>query len=347
MTLGHETTSMNAAGDKVGLVFLDRPSLSEQIELARYAERQGFESVWVCETRLVRDAITPLAAFATATDRIKLATGVVNNWTRTSALMAMTLATLHELSQGRIMLGIGAYWDPLARKQGIRRRKTLAAMREYVSVVRGLLSLETVTLEGEVVQVDDLRLDLGYDQPQEPITVPIYIGATWPRMMELAGEVGDGIFHNFFTSVDYLTRSLERAEIGTQRAGRTLQQVDMPQMVAIAMSEDGEAARHTARHSVAMYIGQQPHIARASGVDEETIQHIHDTMGGWPPRTGGIDDAMALVGDQTVDQLCAAGTPDMCRERVQEYLDAGASYTVLCPLTPNISEIIDAFAPGS
>ena len=103
---------MNATEERVGLVFLDRPSLSEQIELARYAERQGFESVWVCETRLVRDAITPLAAFAAAKERIKLTTGVVNNWTRPSALMAMTPATLHELSQGRIMLGIGAYWDP-------------------------------------------------------------------------------------------------------------------------------------------------------------------------------------------------------------------------------------------
>ena len=108
------------------------------------------------------------------------------------------------------------------RKQGIRRRKTLTAMREYVSVVRGLLRLETVTLEGEVVRVADLRLALGYDQPQGPIHGPIYIGATGPRMMGLAGEVGDGIVHNFFTSVDYLTRSLERAETGAHGAGRTL-----------------------------------------------------------------------------------------------------------------------------
>ena len=110
---------------RVGLVFLDRPDLAEQIRLAQYAERRGFESVWVCETRLVRDAVTPLAAFASATQRIKLATGVVNNWTRTAALMAMTLATLHELSQGRVILGIGAYWDPLAWKQGSRDRDEL------------------------------------------------------------------------------------------------------------------------------------------------------------------------------------------------------------------------------
>lgn len=333
--------------DRVGLIFLDRPSLPEQIELVQYAEERGLESVWACETRLVRDAVTPLAAFAAVTQRIKLATGVVNNWTRTAGLMAMTLATLHELSQGRVMLGIGSYWDPLAWNQGIRRRKTLSAMREYVSVVRRLLDLETVNYEGQVVKVRDLRLDLGYDVPRSPKRVPIYIGATGPKMMELAGEVADGVFHNFFTSAGYLRQSLQRVNIGADRAGRAVRDIDMPQMMAVAMSQDADAARNTARYAVTMYMGQQPHIARASGVGEDVVQRIHDTMGGWPPRKGGIEAAMPLVGDDIVDMLCAAGTPEMCRRRVQEYLDAGASYPVLCPLTPNIKQIIDEFAPGS
>ena len=330
--------------ERVGLIFLDRPSLREQVELVRYAEQRGFESAWVCETRLVRDAMTPLAAFAQATSRIRLATGVVNNWTRTTGLMAMTLATLHELSGGRVTLGIGAYWDPLARNQGIRRRKHLAAMREYVTVVRRLLAMETVNLDGEIVKVQDLRLDLGDGASREPIDVPIYIGATGPRMLELAGEIGDGVFHNFFTSVSYLRHSLERVERGAMRAGRSMEDIDMPQMLAVAMSDDAEAARNVARHDVTMYLGQQPHIGKASGVPEELIQEMHDAMGGWPPREGGIEEAMSLVGDDIVDLLSAAGTPAMCRARVQEYVDAGASYPVLCPLTPNIREIIDAFA---
>ena len=110
--------------------------------------------------------MTPLAAFAQATSRIRLATGVVNNWTRTMGLMAMTLATLHELSGGRVALGIGAYWDPLAQNQGIRRHRHLAAMREYVTVVRRLLNMETVDLDGEVVKVQELRLDLGEGIPR-------------------------------------------------------------------------------------------------------------------------------------------------------------------------------------
>ena len=331
--------------DRVGLIFLDRPSLREQVELVQYAEQRGFESAWACETRLVRDAMTPLAAFSQATSRIKLATGVVNNWTRTAGLMAMTLATLHELSGGRIILGIGAYWDPLARNQGIRRRRNLSAMREYVTVVRRLLEMETVTLDGEVVKVEDLRLDLGDGMVREPIDVPIYIGATGPRMMELAGEIADGIFHNFFTSTGYLRQSLERVERGAARAGRSIEDIDMPHMLAVAMSDDAATARNIARHDVTMYLGQQPHIGKASGVPDEVIQNVHDAMGGWPPREGGIEDAMSLVGDDIVDLLCAAGTPQMCRERVQEYVDAGASYPVLCPLTSNIAEIIDAFAP--
>ena len=333
--------------ERVGLIFLDRPSLAEQVRLTQYAEQRGLESVWVCETRLARDAVTPLAAFAAVTSRIKLASGVVNNWTRTSALMAMTFATLAELAPGRIILTIGAYWEPLASKQGIHRRKTLTAMREYVDVVRRLLALETVTLEGQVVKVRDLKLDLGYGVPQEPVQVPIYIGATGPKMMELAGEIADGILHNFFTSTQYLQLSLERARAGAQKAGRDLADLDMPQMVGIAMSADAEEARDAARHVVTMYIGQQPHIARVSGVDEELVQRIQDTMGGWPPKPGGIEAATLLVNDDVVDMLAVAGTPEMCRKRVQEYLDAGASYPVLCPLTPNVEEIIDTFAPDN
>ena len=178
---GYGSVEGDADMKRVGLIFLDRPSLGEQVALVRYAEERGFDSAWACETRLARDAMTPLAAFAQATSRIRLATGVVNNWTRTTGLMAMTLATLHELSGGRVSLGIGAYWDPLAQNQGIRRRRHLAAMREYVTVVRGLLNMETVNLDGEVVKVQDLRLDLGDGIPREPINVPIYIGATGPQ----------------------------------------------------------------------------------------------------------------------------------------------------------------------
>ena len=104
---------------RLGFCFLDRPSVAKQIELVRKIEDLGYESAWVTETRLARDAFSVLGAFAAVTKRVKLATGIVNTWTRGPALMAMTLATLDEMAPGRIICGLGAYWNPLAWKQGI------------------------------------------------------------------------------------------------------------------------------------------------------------------------------------------------------------------------------------
>ena len=199
---------------RVGMCFLDRPGPRRQAALARRMEKLGYESVWVCETRTARDAVSVLGAAAYATDRIKLGTGVVNSWTRPASLMAMTFATLDEMAPGRMMLGLGAYWDPLAWNQGIRRRKPIKQMREYIEVVRRLLDLETVTFEGELVQARDLRLDLGHGAARTPKRVPIYIGATGPQMLALSGELADGVLLNGFTSLTYLENALEHIERG-------------------------------------------------------------------------------------------------------------------------------------
>ena len=113
---------------RLGFCFLDRPSVGKQIDLVRKIENLGYESAWVTETRLARDAFSVLGAFAAVTKRVKLATGIVNTWTRGPALMAMTLATLDEMAPGRVICGLGAYWDPLAWKQGIERRKPARTM---------------------------------------------------------------------------------------------------------------------------------------------------------------------------------------------------------------------------
>src|ERR671936_2599551 len=134
---------------RVALYLQDLHPIREGMDHVRDAEEHGFEAVWQAESRLVREATVPMAAFAAVTDRIRIGSGVVNNWTRNVALMAATFATLDDLAPGRIMLGIGAWWDPLASKGGIRRRKPLRAMREYVEVVRKLLAMERVTFHGE------------------------------------------------------------------------------------------------------------------------------------------------------------------------------------------------------
>ena len=122
--------------DRVALYLQDAHSLQEGIKLVQYAEAKGFEAVWQAESRLVRDAIVPMSAFAATTTKIKVASGVTNNWTRNIGLLAATFLTLDDLAQDRIICGIGALWDPLASKVGIHRRKPLLAMRETVEVLR-------------------------------------------------------------------------------------------------------------------------------------------------------------------------------------------------------------------
>ena len=142
--------------DRVALYLQDAHDIREGIELVKYAESKGFEAVWQAESRLVRDAIVPMAAFAAHTTTLKIASGVTNNWTRNIGLLAATFLTLDDLAEDRIICGIGAWWDPLASKVGIERRKPLSAMRETVEVLRKLLNMETVTHFGDFHHVDGI-----------------------------------------------------------------------------------------------------------------------------------------------------------------------------------------------
>src|ERR1700752_1017620 len=187
---------------RVALYLQDSHDLRDGLDYVRYAESRGFEAVWQAESRLVRDAIVPMAAYAATTGRIKVGSGVINNWTRNAALIAATFSTLDDLAPGRILCGLGVWWEPLASKVGVLRRKPVKAMRETVEVVRRLLRMENVTFKGEFVQVEDVEIDIVHGD-RSPKNVPIYIGATGMKMMELAGEIADGALLNYLVSPDY------------------------------------------------------------------------------------------------------------------------------------------------
>lgn len=330
----------------MGMAFLDRPGVDRQIKLVQELENKGYTSAWMCETRLARDAFTILGAFAHVTKKITLGTSIVNTWTRGPALMSVTFATLNEMAPGRVVMGLGAYWDPLAWKQGIERTKLMTQMREYIGVCRRLLALEeSVTFEGEVVKVRDLRLDLGKGVERQPIPVPIYVGATGPKMMQLSGELADGVILNGLTSAAHTKSSVENIAIGAERAGRKLEDINRPQFINVSLGDNDEAAFEDAHRLVTMYLGQQPHIGLASGLDEDHIKRITEEMGGWPARPGGIEAAMKLVDREVVEALTVSGTPDRCRGRLNEWIEVGGSYPVIVPLSDNYEQMVEVFAP--
>jgi 5,10-methylenetetrahydromethanopterin reductase len=329
---------------RVALYLQDKHPLREGMEYVRYAEERGFEAVWQAESRLVREATVPMAAFAATTDRIKVGSGVVNNWTRNAGLLAATFVTLDDLAPGRVMLGIGAWWEPLASKVGVDRRKPLLAMRETVDVVRRLIAMERVTFHGEFVNVDDIEIDIVHGD-RAPRNVPIYLGATGMKMMELAGEIGDGVLLNYLVGPRYNAAALQHLAAGAARAGRSVEVVDRPQLVVCSLDEDRERALDRARELVTQYLGQQPHIGKASGVDQSVLDDIDRALT-WPASEEQIRAAMKLIPDEVVQTITASGSPDECRAKVREYVDAGCTCPILYPLGDDVPAMIDAFAEG-
>jgi 5,10-methylenetetrahydromethanopterin reductase len=326
---------------RVALYLQDAHPIRDGMQYAQYAEKRGFEAVWQAESRLVRDAIVPMAAFAAVTERIKVGSGVINNWTRNVGLLAATYLTLDDLAPDRIICGIGAWWDPLAQNVGITRRKPLQAMRETVEVLRRLLAMENVTFHGEFHDVDGIELDVVHGR-REPRHVPIYIGATGPKMIQLAGEIADGIVLNYCVPPAYNDMALENLELGARKAGRALDEIDRPQLVVCSVDRDRERALDGARGLLTQYLAQQPHIAQASGVKPEVVEKIQSILG-WPATKEQIDRAKVYVPDELVLRITATGTPEEARARVQAYVDRGATCPILYPLG-DVELMIDTFA---
>ncbi len=328
--------------ERVALYLQDAHDLREGLEFVRYAEQRGFEAVWQAESRLVRDAIVPMAAYAAVTERLKVGSGVINNWTRNIGLLAATFLTLDDLAPDRIICGIGAWWDPLARNVGIERRKPLTAMRETVEVLRRLLNMDRVTFHGEFHQVDGIELDVVHGR-REPRNVPIMIGATGDKMMEMTGEIADGVVLNYCVPPEYNDRALEFLEAGARKAGRSLSDIDRPQLVVCSVDHDRERAIDTTRGLLTQYLAQQPHIAKASGVSQDVVEKIQSILG-WPATHEQIQKAKHLVPDDLIHRITASGTPEEARAKVKEYRKRGCTCPILYPVGGDVQLLIDTFA---
>lgn len=326
---------------RVALYLQDLHPIRDGMDYARYAEERGFEAVWQAESRLVREATVPMAAYAAVTSRIKVGSGIVPIWTRNVGLLAATFSTLDDLAPGRVILGLGAWWEPLATKVGVDRRKPLRAMRETVEATRRLLAMERVSYDGEFVHLDDVEIDIVHGD-RSPKHVPIYIGATGMQMMELAGEIADGVVLNYMVGPSYDAQAMAALAAGAAKAGRTVLDIDRPQLVVCSVDRDRELALDRSRELLTQYLGQQPHIMKASGVDPALIEEIGKVLT-WPAGPEEIRSAMRLVPDDVVQQITASGSPEECRAKVAEYVDAGATCPILYPLGDDVRLMIDTF----
>lgn len=337
---------------RMALYLQDKHDIGYEIEIAKYAEEKGFAEIWQADTRLARDCVVMMSALLAATSRIRIGSGVLPIYTRNPAVIAATWSTMWELGgrtpegESRVMLGLGAWWEPIAGRVGADRRKPLTAMRENIEAIEKLFSMEEVSYEGEFVHLDRVRLDVAYGDTS-PRDIPIYIGATGPKMLELSGEICAGPVLNYVVSTDYIRGAIERVAAGAARAGKTLAEIDRPELLACSLSDDDpEEAILTGKSLVAYYLGTEPHIMEASGADPELVERVQQIVG-WPATEEDYRKAAHLIPDELVRSLMAVGTSHDCRDAVAAYVEAGVTCPILYPLMPDIRPVVDTFAGWS
>jgi 5,10-methylenetetrahydromethanopterin reductase len=307
----------------------DVVDIQEELQLARYMEERGFSEIWQGDNRLARDCIVLMSAFLTHTKRLRVGSGVLPIWTRNPAVIAASFSSMWELGgkvdgQGRVMLGLGAWWEPIASRVGVKMTKPLKAMRENIEAIRQLLTMETITYQGEFVNLENVSLDVVYGDTSSR-DIPIYLGATGPKMLELAGEICDGVCLNYGVSVDYVKRAIALVEKGAAKAGKSLSNIDLPELMVVSMSDENpDAALHAGKKLAAYYFATEPHIMKASGVDEEIAEKAKALMG-WPATEEDYERASAVIPEDIVRDIMAVGTAEECRRKVKEYLDAGVT----------------------
>jgi 5,10-methylenetetrahydromethanopterin reductase len=215
-------------------------------------------------------------------------------------------------------------------------------MRETVEVLRRLLNMERVTFHGEFHQVEGIELDVVHGR-KEPRHVPIMIGATGDQMLELTGEIADGAVLNYCVPPEYNDRALELLSKGLRKSGRSLADLDRPQLVVCSVDQDHDRAFESTKMLLCQYLAQQPHIAKASGVSESVVSEIQGILG-WPASKEQITRAKHLVPDSLVERITASGTPTEARQKVGEYRKRGATCPILYPAGGDYRLLIDTFA---
>jgi F420-dependent oxidoreductase-like protein len=308
---------------------------ADQLNIVQEAERLGYDSVWAAEA-YGSDTASVLGWLAGQTSKIRLGSGIFQMPGRSPAMTAMTAATIDQLSDGRMILGIGSSGPQVAEGwHGQRFAKQLQRTREYVDVIRMALSRERVEYNGETLTLPlpdgpGKALKLTISPVQERI--PIYIAAIGPKNTTLAAEIADGWLPTLFAPehFDVFRPSLEE---GAARSGRSLDDLDITPQVSLAIYDDVDHARNFLRPYLALYIG-------GMGSREKNFYTELVTRYGFGDAAREVQDlylsgkqaeAMAAIPDDLIDQVAICGPRPVVKERLERYRDAGVGTLLVTP----------------
>ena len=304
--------------NRLGLALWPGTPARETLRIGKLADEAGLDSLWITESTLApgRDAISILGALSASTSRTRLATGIINIFTRSPTLIASTAATLDELSEGRAVLGLGTgHQDPLTKWHSVHFEKPITRMRDYVEVIRRVLEGGKVDYRGSTVAVQDFKLAM---KPQRQ--VPVYLATVGPKMARLAGEIADGAL----VTMNTLPQLKKLASIATTTASGRGRMLDVAAYSLSFVSEDHEENVRTAKRVLAMYCSAAFYnkVFAAAGYEKEA---------GEIARLWAASDKEAaydLVTEGMIRNFAAVGVEEAVR-MVRLYREAGVTLPVI------------------
>jgi F420-dependent oxidoreductase-like protein len=304
----------------------------ELVECVRAADACGYDSFWMPEA-WEREALTILTELALNTQRIHLGTGIINVFSRSPALIAMSAATLDEISGGRFRLGLGTSGARLIEDfHGLEYANPLIRLKESIHIIRALLAGERVDFAGECFQLR--RFKLGFKPLRSHI--PIYVAALTPKSLRQLGETADGWLPTHWPRAR-LQAGIDEIRAGAEGAERDSNQIEIAPFVNVVVSEDLARARNQARLPLAYYLGgmgdfYHDALSRLGfAAEADRIREL------W--QAGRRKSAIAEVTDEMVDSIAICGPLETCRARLDEMHAFGATLPLISiPAEGNTSE---------
>lgn len=318
---------------RLGFEITPHGTIRERAELVRWAEERGFEDAWTAEIT-DPDAFVILTAAALATSTIRLGTAIVPLGSRSVPQLAAATSSLSEVSDGRFALGVGVSSRVIVEDwNGVPYDRPMQRARESITVLRDILDGERTDFDGEQIRTRGFKLRV--PPPQRP---KILLAALGPKMLELAGEIADGVWMNFIPA-PALKQAIAAVRTGAERAGRdTLPEILLG--VPCAVTDDDDTARAEMRYALGFYMTAPPYQRALEwyGFDDE----VQAARSAWEAKD--IDKVRAAISDDMLNAIGAFGPAEYCRERVAEFADAGITTVSISPTQPDVRSTLEAFA---
>jgi 5,10-methylenetetrahydromethanopterin reductase len=316
---------------KFGIEFVPREVYWKIMYYVIQAERGGFSNLWITDHFNNRNVYATLAAASIYTNRITLGPGVTNPYMVNPVSTAQTVATLEEMAPGRVVLGIGAGDKTTLDTVGVEMRMPLAAIQESIAIIRGMLNGESVSHQGEVFRTSGAKFLF------KTRKIPVYVGAQGPKMLALAGKIGDGVLINACHPKD-VELAVGCVKEGLNESGKKPDEVDIAAYTAFSVHQDLKKANKAAVPPVSFIVaGCPPQLLERHGISVGKAGEIKEAL-----KANDWGRAFGEVTPEMINAFSVCGTPEMCTERIAELLKSGITqFVVGSPIGLNVREAIE------